>query len=484
MKKLLLIALFLSGLMGNAQNYNPIINYEFNGTPTKGIKIKTNIPYANGYQMPTLIIEGYQYGGKRTIGLLLNWYIYNSNFYNPTLSSHGGYTPEIKLYNENGKVVVFINDKQYYNRFSIRGYSGGLRLTDAHFQNWSISDELPTGTNEVLVPYRNKFAGDVEFTNGIWDKDGNVGIGTTTPKEKLHIAGSLRGNLGGGALRVKTDHGYLDLGAQNTEWAHIYTDRKAVIFNKDVYTTTNAFSSYNNSLLFKVRGTEKLRIENNGNVGIGTTTPKEKLHIAGSLRGNLGGGALRVKTDHGYLDLGAQNTEWAHIYTDRKAVIFNKDVYTTTNSFSSYNNSLLFKVKGTERLRIEDNGNVGIGTSNTKGFKLGVNGRIAATEVKVAKYEHWADFVFEDDYALPTLKEVEKHIEEKGHLENIPSAEEVKKDGFFLGEMDAKLLRKIEELTLYTIQQEKELKKASSNNEKLLSIIEKLEKRIEKLESK
>ena len=70
----------------------------------------------------------------------------------------------------------------------------------------------------------------------------------------------------------------------------------------------------------------------------------------------------------------------------------------------------------------------------------------------------WSDFVFFKDYKLPTLKEVENHIKEKGHLKDIPSAKEVEKNGFFLGEMDAKLLQKIEELTLYTIEQEKKIK--------------------------
>ena len=67
----------------------------------------------------------------------------------------------------------------------------------------------------------------------------------------------------------------------------------------------------------------------------------------------------------------------------------------------------------------------------------------------------WSDFVFKKEYNLPTLQEVEKHINEKGHLENIPSEEEVLKKGINLGEINSKLLQKIEELTLYLIQQEK-----------------------------
>lgn len=104
------------------------------------------------------------------------------------------------------------------------------------------------------------------------------------------------------------------------------------------------------------------------------------------------------------------------------------------------------------------NGNVGIGTTNTQGFKLGVNGNIAALDVKIDTYANWPDFVFKKSYDLPNLNDVEKYIDKNGHLENIPSAEKVKQDGFYLGEMNAKLLQKIEELTLYIINQEKRIK--------------------------
>lgn len=69
----------------------------------------------------------------------------------------------------------------------------------------------------------------------------------------------------------------------------------------------------------------------------------------------------------------------------------------------------------------------------------------------------WSDFVFKKEYKLPTLEEVENHIAEKGHLENIPSEEEVLKNGINLGEMNAKLLQKIEELTLYVIEMKKDI---------------------------
>ncbi|WP_235832272.1 hypothetical protein [Flavobacterium zhairuonense] len=109
-------------------------------------------------------------------------------------------------------------------------------------------------------------------------------------------------------------------------------------------------------------------------------------------------------------------------------------------------------------------GNVGIGTVNPKN-KLDVNGTIHSQEVKV-DMNGWSDFVFRKEYILPTLEEVEKYIAEKGHLENIPSEEEVLKNGINLGEMNSKLLQKIEELTLYMIEQNKtieELKQEIKN---------------------
>lgn len=99
-------------------------------------------------------------------------------------------------------------------------------------------------------------------------------------------------------------------------------------------------------------------------------------------------------------------------------------------------------------------GNVGIGTSNfTDGsdtYRLSVNGSVRAHRVKV--YTTWADYVFEDDYELPTLKEVAQYIKENGHLKDIPSASQVEKEGIELGEMNKLLLQKIEELTLYVIE--------------------------------
>ncbi|MEO8774484.1 MAG: fibronectin type III domain-containing protein [Gelidibacter sp.] len=120
--------------------------------------------------------------------------------------------------------------------------------------------------------------------------------------------------------------------------------------------------------------------------------------------------------------------------------------------------------------------NVGIGTTNTHGYRLAVAGNMVAEEVNVKLKVNWPDYVFEKDYKLPSLKEVEEHIREKGYLLNMPSAKVVENEGIDLGKMNAKLLEKIEELTLYAIDQEKKIRNLEQDNKRIDSIAEKLMK--------
>lgn len=122
------------------------------------------------------------------------------------------------------------------------------------------------------------------------------------------------------------------------------------------------------------------------------------------------------------------------------------------------------------------NRNVGIGTTNTQGFRLAVSGNIVAEEIKVALESDWPDYVFKDNYELPSLIEVEEFIEKNGHLIGIPSQAEVKASGILLGEMNANLLKKIEELTLYTIEQDKKIKKLEDDYIKIQKLLMSLSK--------
>ncbi len=289
--------------------------------------------------------------------------------------------------------------------------------------------------------------------------NGNVGIGTTNPSEQLEVKGN-----------IKTTGNFMSNDYRNASGVAMLS-----------------FAS--NSLRL---GANKLVVAANGNIGIGTLNPTHKLHI------NLGASQLKTYTYGAEVTVNTAGG-WARAFRlrnendDRTAVFgsLNGSAYISTG-FDIAGDQTGYK---NQKLTINTNGDVGIGTTNTKGYKLGVNGKIAATEVKVAMFNNWADFVFDEEYNLPSLTEVENHIQKNGHLKDIPSAEEVAKDGFFLGEMDAKLLQKIEELTLYTIEQEKELtllKKQSSKieqlekeNEELKQLadqLKQLQARLEKLE--
>ncbi|MFD2603236.1 hypothetical protein [Flavobacterium suzhouense] len=142
----------------------------------------------------------------------------------------------------------------------------------------------------------------------------------------------------------------------------------------------------------------------------------------------------------------------------------------TTNTTKA---AMSFGTNSVEAMRINQNGKVRIGSSDRAtpdGYKLFVEQGILTEKVKVAvsTTADWADYVFASDYKLMPLEEVEKFTKENNHLPNVPSAADMVNNGLDVAKMDAKLLEKIEELTLYAVQQNKENKdlKAELENQK------------------
>ncbi len=346
LKKIIFVFLMVfTSLVLFSQNYPNIVNHHISSTPIHGVKIKTNIPFSHGMGIPTVKIEGYDYNLSNPLNISLVWYVFNDNFHNAAVSGYGGAIPDVWLSNEDGKIVIFLDERIYFQRFTVSAFAQGKSEKPEYFEGWTVVDEPLGGINQKNVPYKNNFGG-------------NVGIGTTSPRAGLHV------------------------------------------------TTSNVISGESVAAIL-------------GNTGSQWT-----------YFGGTTGGRIRGSND-GYLVL-------------------------ESNPTGSGDKRLLLNLTSPGNVSIAaGGGNVGIGTGHPQS-KLDVAGTIRAREVKV-ELTAGADFVFEPEYNLMPLSEVQSFIQTNKHLPGIQSEEEMIENGLNMNEFQIKLLQKIEELTLYIIEQQNEI---------------------------
>ncbi|MBA7573079.1 hypothetical protein ES708_14874 [subsurface metagenome] len=248
--------------------------------------------------------------------------------------------------------------------------------------------------------------------------------------------------------------------------------------------TTSAFGQwqYNGSDIYY----------NGGKVGIGTSNPGAKLHVADPnfpvIRAERTGlttdsgvwatiGALATKTstagDNFGCQLLCQFKDTGGGPYNLGGVGFVRDGGDRKGKFVVQNNDGVGSDSWTQNLVVEPGGNVGIGTTNPQS-RLAVNGTITAKEVNVTT-SGWPDYVFDRGYPLRPISEVEAYILQNGRLPGVPSASDVEKKGVSLGENQAILLRKIEEMTLYMIETQKKMAELHDENEALKERVAKLE---------
>ncbi|MDN4167077.1 hypothetical protein QWY31_16320 [Cytophagales bacterium LB-30] len=237
------------------------------------------------------------------------------------------------------------------------------------------------------------------------------------------------------------------------------------------YGNDGSFSifTYSNRDMVLRTGTGNVIInhESSGKLGIGTSNPQYKLHVLGDvyLQGNTTAPGGTWSTTFLYwkghsLIMGTPVGRYAHNRLELKpGGSANGLLYSNLQLYNALNeNSHQLAVNITSQgVSYFNGGNVGIGTDNPGTHKLAVNGTIRAKEILV-EASPWPDYVFEEDYNLMDLTNLKSYIEQNKHLPEIPSADQVAAEGVSLGEMDRLLLQKIEELTLYIIQQQEQIK--------------------------
>jgi|GEM_PF-751531 len=215
--------------------------------------------------------------------------------------------------------------------------------------------------------------------------------------------------------------------------------------------------------------TSKFVVTNDGKIGIGTSTPVSALTLSGVGNSNPNTGPeadyngenitfQSIATGQTYTTGSIKMTQPTNYYIDRADMVFS-----VANGGGSLN----------ERMRINAAGYVGIGTSTPK-EALSVNGNIRSKEVKI-ETANWPDYVFKKDYHLLSLSEIEQYIKEHQHLPEMPSAAEVEKNGLNLGETNKLLTKKVEELTLYLIEKDKESKSQAKAYQEVLQRLQDIE---------
>lgn len=277
----------------------------------------------------------------------------------------------------------------------------------------------------------------------LWlDHRGHIGIGTTSPDNLLHIEKSSSGGQVDG-LFVKNS---ASVASGNIARITLSPQSNMALSDAPAYIQAKSYDLTNIDLSLGVFGhADLLWLNHTGKIGIGTTNPNEVLEVNGNISVPSTGSSIKFGSNRA-------------LYRDGGALYMGE-----------IDGSMPVKIRsgGNDAISVEANGNVGIGTTST-GDKLSIAGNVVATGnisttgnisafgfIKTKKLTvtqtDWPDYVFDQKYKLRTLSSLEAFINQNKHLPEMPSVREVEKNGINVGDNQALLLKKIEELTLYVL---------------------------------
>ncbi len=318
--------------------------------------------------------------------------------------------------------------------------------------SWSISfsgpESITTADENNFIP---KLVGGNFIASNIFQPAGstNIGIGTQTPSDPL---------------TVQTASGVAGI---------THTDGTVAL--KTIVNSSGGFfgTTTNHPFYLLSNGSTKVTILSNGNVGIGNVTPTTAGLVVNKVVGNtnavFGSATTGVSIQTNYPGIGFNtyyNAGSFNIASGGAGYIGvdpsnSKIILSNSGGIAAANAATALQ----DKMWIEYDGTVSMGSSNLNaenntlgsGYKLKVFGKIISEEVRVQLKTAWPDYVFEKNYKKLSLTELEKFLEKNKHLPNIPSAKEIETDGQHLGEIQRKMLEKIEELSLYVIELKKEI---------------------------
>lgn len=320
----------------------------------------------------------------------------------------------------------------------------------------------------------------INFYRGASQTGGYMAFATNNGKEQMVIAAS--GSVGIGTTNPLTS---LDVKLATNEHIQFAADvnsakpgASGIICINDANTAYTPLGFYASNYYFGL-----------GNVGVGTTGPQSKLHVldngsssnasgqySGNLivQGNSGGRTMTIGSSLEFVI--PANTDGSNPWGQARIITVagNANNGDATGKLILGTRRLFEKGTGTgvtwnygDDLTIDGNGFIGINTSDTKGYRFAVNGSAIATSMTVKLNQSWPDYVFKKDYQLPSLTEVKTYIDQNHHLPEMPSEQEVIKDGINLGEMNKLLTEKVEELMLYMIRKDEQITKQQEQIDEL-----------------
>jgi hypothetical protein len=384
--------------------------------------------------------------------------------------------PETKfaVTNDDSAIVLFNNSQTLANNIQSNIYVGtGRNGFGGYFTGGIRTTGTSASTARMSLLTGATTAGNNLQERVSIDNAGNMGVGTITPNYILDVNGRMRLRDKGPSLTAGIWHNKAD----NTEAAFIG------MVNDSTYGFFGNGTSGNWRMGFDVK---------NAQMGIGLTDPTAPLSFTSSignkisLWGDATGGHYGLGIQGSLLQIysSANNADIAFGYGSSNAFTENARLFGNGNmhigrystwatvadnrkiNFGDGDYTYIGEIGADDRLELQagsfnfKNGDVFIGTNDFikgAGYKLRVGGKIFSEEVRVQLQSAWPDYVFEKKYEKLSLEELEKYVNEKKHLPNIPSAEEVEKNGQHLGEIQSKMLEKIEELSLYIIELNKKV---------------------------